>query len=452
MAEIIDITNAVKSSRFFDRLGQLLGMSHDNKRDIYEIYGYDDTLSGTDGFVRMYRYSRRQGIANRITWGIARTSWRDGFHLLDDPDDEDSQQLVDELTELQQRGLHSALERADILNRIGRFSVLLVGVPDGLELDQPLGRVTGDGLAATYFQAYAYDSVEIVEWERDKQSPRYGQPLIYQISESTRRGEQEKDNVKIQARRVHYTRIVHFNENSLDSPVEGMGALEPVFNRILDLDKAVGGSAEAYFRNARGKIAYEIDKDFASSLLNDKDARDTFDTNVEKFTNEWQDHTIAAGAKTRSITTAHHSPLDTVKVSLWEISGYTGIPIRILTGEGSGQLAGSEDQLALNQIIADRQRAHCAPKAMEVLQVLAAAGVLQVDETWSVVFPQQQATTQKEQSEIDERRANVLDAITRAKSAIGGDEIDLASALEEFNLGGITLDATPPSITDPDEE
>ena len=442
--EVISLKNAQAASRttsFFNRIGSMLGLSHNDKRDVYDIYGYDESLSGDHGFARMYGYSRRQGIANRLTFGMAKTCWRDGFDVLADPDDDNSTQLVEELKQLQKRGLNKKLEQADILNRIGRFSVLLVGVPDGRELKEPVGPVSGDGLKSIYFKAFAYDGIQIHKQVSDAKDPRFGMPELYQVQQGARRGDNDKDTTGGQSLIVHWTRIAHLNENALDSEIEGMGALEPIFNRILDLDKACGGSAEAYFRNARGKIGYEIDKDFAASLLTDPTAKAAFDEGAEKFTNEWQDHTVAAGAKVKTLDTPHDSPLDTIKCALWEIAGYSAHPIRILTGEGSGQLAGSEDQLAMNQVIADRQRMFCSQITMRVLEILDSAGMIELDDSWTVVFPRQKAATEEKQAETDNKKADTLAKVTQAKSSPGGDAIDLDSALDAVGLSDIKTES-----------
>lgn len=448
---VVDLTTAVRAFnaqayartvRAFQRIGAMLGQSHEGKRDIYEVYGYPAELGGEVGFQRMYQYATRQGIANRITFGMARSCWRDGFELRSDPEDEESVQLEDPMRELFARGLVQKLERADVLNRIGRFSVLLVGVPDGRELSQPVGTARGR-LDQVYFQPYAYDSAEPLRFDDNPRSPRFGMPETYTLHRTPRR-DNEKDRSRLNSITVHHSRLVLLSENLLDSDVEGIGALEPVFNRILDLDKATGGSAEAYFRNARRLIGYEVDKEYASELLNDPEQKAAFDEGAKRFTNEWQDHITAAGAKIHTLDAAHHSPLDTVKTALWEVSGYTGIPLRVLTGEGAGQLAGSEDQLAYNHLVGDRQRVFCRPTVEGVLQILSAAGMVEYDPKWTVVFPPQQASTEGQQADVDDKRASALEKATRALSTPAGDELDTESVLQELGLSGIKTVEPPP--------
>jgi len=421
------ITNQVSTLR--REVTNLLGISHEGKRDLNDIYGYPDTVSVD--FQNLYQLSRRDGIANRLTFGTARTCWREGFRVVNDEEDE---QLGDELKALNKKGLLNKIERADILNRIGSFSVLFVGVPDGLDPREPIGKVAGDGFKSIYFKPFAYDGIEISGTIQDRTDPRFGLPEFYTVQKQSR-GDANKD-VNVFSMVVHWTRIIHMSEGALDSDVEGMGYLEPIYNRLLDINKTTGGASEAYFRNAKGKIAYEVDKDFATTLT-DPAAKAAMDDGAKKYTNEFQDHTFAAGATVKTLITPHYTPKDTVMTALWAISGYSGYPIRILTGEGSGQLAGSEDQLALNAIISDRQNVVCAEWVGRLFEILSMAGMITWNDDWSIEFPKQSTTTEDQQAELDGKKGATLLSIAQAKTQPGGDEIDFRSALDELGLSEI---------------
>ena len=435
------LSNAVSNqiSTMRGQFASMLGISHNGKRDLYDVYGYRRSLSGTRGFEFMYNYSRRQGIANRIAYGMPKTCWRDSFEVYEMNEQGEEEQILQEQVEaLKKAKFIKKMEQADILNRIGRMSVLFVGVPDGREPRQEVGAVAGgeNFLDKLYFSPYAYDGVEVYELENDTKNPRFGLPKLYQLQRIDR-GDTEKDS-GLKSIIAHWTRVIHLNENALDSDIEGMGALEPVMNRILDIDKATGGASEAYFRNAKGKIAYEIDKEFAASLLTDQKAKDAFNEGAEKYTNSFQDHTVAAGSKVKTLPTDHQSPLDTIKVALWEISGYTGIPIRILTGEGSGQLAGSEDQLAYNQIVRDRQRLVCSEWICRLFEILSSAGMLTLPGSYKIKFPVQEAATESQKVEIGDKRAATILKISQAKTQPGGDEIDFDKALTACGIDDVT--------------
>ena len=431
------ITNQVSTLR--REVTNLFGISHNGKRNLNEIYGYPE--GGSIDFQALYQMAKRDGIANRLTYGTARTCWREGFRVVDD---EENEFLADEIKKLNKKGLLDKIERADILNRIGSFSVLFVGVPDGLDPREPIGRVSGDGLKSIYFKPFAYDGIEINKIDQDNTSPRFGLPELYSVQKQSR-GDTNKD-INVSSMVVHWTRIIHMSEGALDSDVEGIGYLEPIYNRLLDINKTTGGASEAYFRNAKGKIAYEVSPEYAGNA--DEEQRKAMDEGAKKYTNEFQDHTFAAGATVKTLVTPHYTPKDTVMTALWAVAGYSGYPIRILTGEGSGQLAGSEDQLALNAIISDRQNLVCSGWVVRLFEILAMAGMMKWDDNWSIDFPKQSTTTEMQQAELDNKKADTLLKVTQSKSQIGGDEIDVESALELLGLSDIKTDA----ISDTDDE
>jgi hypothetical protein len=451
------VTNQTSTLR--RQVGSFLGLSHNGKRDIYDIYGYPTTLDGGGGYSMMYKYARRQGIANRICFGLPKRCWRDGFEVYESAEDDANPILVEEVNALKKAKIFSKMEAVDILNRIGRMAVLYVGIPDGKGPEEPLEATSlgPDWLDKVYFVAYPYDGIEISSQVQDPTNYRYGLPEKYSLS----RG-QSVDNGKdtsFKSITAHWSRCVHLNENGLTSDIEGMGALESVLNSILDIEKATGGASEAYFRNARQKIGYELDPSFAASFLKDDKMKEAFDEKAKEFTNQQQDHVFSSGSVIKPIQVTHASPLDTVKVALWNISAQTGFPIRILTGEGSGQLAGSEDQLAYNQIVRDRQNVKCSEWADGVLTILANAGMLDLPEGYEIRFPPQESATEKEIAEVGNKKANTLKLVMDSASTPAGDGINVESALNEMGLKEVEydesaideLDREIDALTEPDQ-
>lgn len=414
-----------------DRLANALGQSHGGERDIYEVYGYPEQPS----FNIMYQYASRQGMAHRIVRGVPKSCWSDGFKMYAD-DTLKTEILEDELAAICAADFTSVAMRADALNRIGRFSAIFVGVPDGLDPREPIGSVRGKALDVIYFRPFAYDGIEPHKYDNDPMSPRFGQPEEYQM-QVMGRGDNEKDHARMPII-AHWTRVIHIVEEPFDSDIEGVPALQPVFNRILDLDKVLGGSAEAYFRNARGKIGFEVDSDFGTELLCDADAKASFDRAARSFTNNQQDQIVSVGSKIVPISTAHQSPIDTVKALMWEVSGYTRIPIRYLTGEGSGQLAGSEDKLAYNSLIADRQLTFCNKIAERMLEILGECGAITVPDEYHIEWNIQDSTSEAEKAGIMAQKSAALAGILNATAA-SGEGVDLESALTEVGFEEIEV-------------
>lgn len=432
--EVSVLNQQASSLRFGIR--QLNGISHNGKRNIYDVYGYPVSLAGTEGFRLMFDMSKRMGMANRLTHGMAKSCWREGFEIRNSNDDDAEAVEKDFLTTLNKQGLNASLERADILNRIGRFSVLFVGVPDGRQPEQEVGVVSGDKLDQVYFKVFAYDGITINKINNDKTSPRFGLPELYQVENITTNSDREKDYETI-SMIVHWTRIVHLNERGLVSDIEGEGFLEPAFNRLLDIQKATGGSSEAYFRNSRRIITNEIDPEFAAKL--DDNAKQAINTATEKFTNGWQDQLVTAGSKVSQLQASHADPTGTVKVAIWEVASYTGYPIRVLTGEGAGQLAGSEDQLTYNALVSDRQTLFCAGTVVKLLDIFERANMIILPDDYTISFPLQAVVSETQDVENNNKRADTLQKLSAAMQAPGLD-IDTKTALSAVGLSDIKID------------
>lgn len=398
----------------------LFGISKDGKRNINEVYGYQPTLS-FDHFYSMYS---RGGIAARIINCVPRSCWRDGVQLIDN----DEKILEKEIKILERYGkMSSKLERADIMNRIGKFSVLYVGVPDGLKPEEPLGKSRPNRLKEVYFAPYAEDGVEIVKWESDITSPRYGQPLIYQLQVQSR-GDNDKA-IMVQPILVHHTRVVHLAEGLLDNEIEGIPALQPVFNALEDLAKVTGGSAEAYFRNARNRFAMEVDPKFNSQLT---DAVKTqMEEEAQRFQNDWQDFIRSAGMVIKPLPTTFSDPLNAAKICWQVVSGTTGIPIRILSGEGAGQLAGNEDKESYNQLITDRKELYCGDWAMNVMTILSNAKMIELPESAEILWSTPEVLSDTEKATNSSAKASALASVASALSTPALDGVlDVSKAME----------------------
>ena len=418
------------------------GISPDGARDYNIIFGYGTTLAYTDYF-GMYK---RNPIGNAVVSKLPKACWNETPKLMTG----DTQILEDELDQLDKLGFFRALERADILNRIGNFSVLLVGMNDGMDLNQPINKASN--IQDLYFNPYNFDGVEITEWDTDPISPRFQMPILYQL-QTTNHGEKTKE-IKADAVVVHYTRIIHLSEGALDTSIEGSSALEPVWNSLIDILKVTGGSGEAYFRNARQQRALEADKD--AHLDKGSTAITTLEDNLQEFDNGWGNTLRLKNMKAVPLPIQMITPRDSFDVSVEAVSGQTGIPIRVLTGKGGGQLAGVEDRASWNALVADRRSTACDDYLMQGLEIMAAAGLFELPDDTVVEWPPQTILTEKEAAEVGERKANTFSKMIEALSKIVGDEVVAKTAfeavgLEDIEIDDLEIDDDLGTVVDPDK-
>lgn len=427
--EQLKLENSTLHTRDLLSRGMSSGSSS-GERDLYSVYRYIEKPQFRD----LYKHARRSGIANRIAFGMPKSCWADGFSFTSDVELE--KPILEETEHFFKKSLNY-LERADGLGRIGRFSALYVGVPDGLDPIEPLGSVMGDALESIFLRPFAYDGIEIAAYEEDVNSERFGLPLLYQMWVRAR-GDTEKTIVRTKFV-AHWSRVIHIAEHKLDSDIEGIPALEPIINRIVDIEKATGGASEAYFRGARPKVAFEVDPEFSGILLSNETAKDKFDDAAKKFTDDWQDQIIAVGSKVTTHSPTLSSPIDTIKAALWDISAQTRYPIRLLTGEGSGQLAGSEDKLAYNVLVQDRRETFCSAVVARLLEILGECGAITLPDEYFIKWNKQDATTELEEAQIGQIKAAALTAVGGVINGLNGEAFDLRSTLDAVGLEDIEI-------------
>lgn len=330
----------VKANSIFDQFKNR--GAYNQTYSTYDLYtALDYPLNITyDDYVQKYK---RQDIANRIVKAPVQGTWRDDPIIYeakdtDTPFEEEFSNLAVDTK------LYFYLSKLDILSTLGRYAVLFLGLND--DTDPALPAAKAEGLS--YVTPIPENRATIQTWEQDVSSPRYGLPLTYSITANM------ETNATVN-RTVHWSRIIHVAENTLDSDVYGIPYLEPVYNRLLGLEKLSGGSPEMYWRGARpGYTAQSSD----NTIITDSQL-DHLQEQLSAFVNNMQRWLYVEGMEISSLAPQVVSPTDHVEVQLMLISAATRIPLRILTGSERGELASSQDERAWLSYLEER-RAHTA--------------------------------------------------------------------------------------------
>jgi hypothetical protein len=430
------VLNAVKTmSRRFS--SGVFGTSPDGKRNYNELFGYGDHLTFSD-YYKMYK---RGGIAGTVVSKLPKSCWRDAPEIRNG----ETRILEKELLKLKKFGFFRVMERADILNRIGSFSIFLLGVPDGEDLDKPVGSARKDNFRGMYFRAYNYDGIEIASVDSDPASIRYGLPVLYQLQVVDIDGSNTKMTVRTSLL-VHFSRVVHMAEGCLDNDIEGMSALQQPWNAVMDKEKVRGSSGESYYRNSRQKLALETNE--GAKLSTDKTVIDNLNENVKNFQDGFEDTLRLNNMKANMLQPSMASPRDPFDICVEEIAGTTGIPVRILTTKAGGTVTGSEDKSTWNALVKDRQDQECTFYLLGALQVMAEAGILDLPEDADVVWPEQSALSESESAEASKNKSEAFKAVVDGLSTMGADEVQAKSVFDEVGLDGIEVEELDLSLPD----
>ena len=322
------------------------------QRELYKALGYKLVPQFQD---YLGRYTR-QDIAKPIVDAKPEHSWKikpKVFEPDSKPDTMTAFEAKWERIVLKNRIWHY-LERIDKIAGIGEFGVLLIGVNDGKELEMPLSR-NPKGTRLLYLRPYTEQNISILEWEEDTKKERYGMPLYYGMTIEDRDDRKKKD--KDDVLKVHWSRCIHVAEDMIDDDVYGTPRLRPVLNRLEDLERVAGGSAEMFWRGALPGYAFKA----AEGANFKEDDLEALEDEIQEYLHELRRYLRLSNVDVESLAPQVSSPKDHADLLITLISAATRIPKRILLGSERGELASNQDERAWLSRIETRREEHCGP-------------------------------------------------------------------------------------------
>jgi len=358
--------NSIMRNMFLKRGKSGAGSGFGDRRDMEEICGYKENLT----FMDYWETYNRQDIAGRVVETYPNYTWMRTPEVYErvDGDTTDFESSWADL--LEEHRPFSELRKLDILAGIGTFGLMVIGVNDGKKLDTPLQPAgTGKRRAVrtiAYHRVFTQGEVKIVEWDRNPNSLRYGQPVMYEVtpgvydsdvvmSRTVQFDSKDKKSVNTDdpfrtSFRVHYTRCQHFADNAMSGTVYATPRLQRVFNRMTDIFKIVAGSAEMFWQGAFGGLSFEMD---AEAELSDE-RKQELKLEIDNFTQRLQRTLLLQGVKANSLTPTISSPKDHLDVQLTMVSVASEIPKRILAGSEMGKLSSTQDSDNWNERVENR--------------------------------------------------------------------------------------------------
>ena len=390
-------------SALLNRLGlsRLTNASFGGKRDMYEILGYNDEPDFKDYFAKYLR----QDISQRIINAFPDAIWNEKVTVTENGDDDVITEFEKAFSDLAKRTkLFHYLNRLDKLSGIGRYAVLLIGVRDGSDLEKPMGFLEGGVDDVIYLMPFSEDSATIHRYDENPGSERYGLPDMYKLCVG---GYTSKNSTQMPRRELfaHHSRLLHISEGLCENDVFGIPKLEPVLNRLDDLEKVVGGSAEIFWLNGRGGLNLNAQKD--TEIVNP----DELHEHADDYINQLSRVLRTKGMDVQTLELGIHDPDQHVAVILDLISGATGIPKRILIGSERGELASSQDESNWWSRVNERRNNYCDPLVLRpFIDRLMLYGALPSVDEYDVVWPDLVSASEVDKAEIALKRANAISA------------------------------------------
>lgn len=411
-------------------LGNRAGITFSNRRDLYEELGYKRVLDYRDYHDRYVR----GGIASRIVDAYPTATWRNPPVIKvkeDDTFNEAWKLLVDRLA------VFHYLERVDKVAGIGRYATLFLGVSGARGVNFALPNVKGqEGLL--FLSVFSQVNADIIKLEDSPQSPRFGLPASYNVRFLSGLGVQSRGITQP----VHASRMIHVAENTLEDDVFGIARMTKVWNYLDDLDKTVGGSAEALWRTVDRGMQFDIDPEL--NLSEDDEA--AFADEIEEYFLSLKRYIKTKGVTITPLGSDVPDPRGAAETIVSLIAGTTGIPNRILLGSERGELSSGQDERNFNSRVRERQLSFAEPVILRPLlnRLISINALPEPGGDIIIEWPDLTITSDKEAADIAARTGQAIKHVSDQKiltmppklfatKYLGLDEDEYDKAVEEMN-------------------
>lgn len=373
-------------------LSSALGMSHGGDRNLYNVLGYPTEIKYEDYAARY----GRQDIANGIISRPASATWAGNLQLVETNDAEETQfeKAWMDLWQDETLQLKNRFARVDRLTGIGEYGVLLLGFNDVRQTVDFQNAVTaGSTLKLLYVKPFSQKTAQILTTEDSPASERYGLPQTYSL---------QLNNHTLT---VHHSRVIHVVWDRQEDEVKGTPVLQAVFNRLMDLEKLAGGSAEMFWRGAYAGINAEVDKEFAPPTGNE------LEDQIKEYEHNLRRIITTHGMKLNTLSPQVADPTTHVQVQVDLIAAKTGIPKRILLGSERGELSSAQDADTWNAYIQARREELVEPQLLRpFINRLIALKILPkpTANTYKIQWPSLYEASEQAKATVGKTRAEAL--------------------------------------------
>jgi len=380
-------------------LAARLGYQYGGDRNIYEALGYPTTMSYDD---YASRYSR-QDIARAVINRPVQYTWKGPLVITEVGDDEDTALEKAWKTLEKDLKLKSKFVRVDKLASVGTYGVLLLGFGDVAAKEGWEKPASGDTRELLYVKPLGEGNAKIASYVSTPSDKRFGLVETYDITLSNPGSDSKSTFV------AHWSRVLHITRELEESEVEGVPVMKSVWNRLMDLEKIVGGSAEMFWRGARpGYQAVADDQHHIGATL-EADLQDQ----IDEYENNLRRMLVLEGVEMKALEQQVSDPSKHVDVQIQMISAETGIPKRILTGSERGELASSQDESSWFGVIQTRREEHAEANIIRPFvdmcieyKILPKPSTEEYQVEWLDLF----APSDKDKAEVGKIRADALKA------------------------------------------
>lgn len=208
--------------------------------------------------------------------------------------------------------------------------------------------------------------------------------------------------------RVHWTRVIHVADNLMTNEFLGVPRCQRHYDRLYDLHKLYGGSAEMYWQSSSPGIAFETHPQLGGDVkINEVEARAA----LERRRQGLQKDMMIPGMHANSLAPQVSDPSPQIERQIEAICIYERCPKRIFMGSERGELSSNQDARGWYGEVKKRTHRHVTPNILiQVTNRFIQIGLLPVPKQYSVYWPDIASLTDAEKADIGLKRMQALAA------------------------------------------
>ncbi|CAI0896282.1 DUF1073 domain-containing protein [Serratia grimesii] len=329
-----------------------LGKSGNTKRtNIWAEFGYPEQLS----FDSFYNAYERNAVAFGAVQKLLDSCWTDNPTIIEGGEEREPDETTTweaSVTKLLKKHWPK-IKDADRRNLVGHYSALLIQVRDNQKWGEPIPagslKTLGEKGLVKFIPVWE-SQLSVSTWDNDQTSDNYGQPKMYNFDE--RPVGDVKNAGPVRGTPVHPDRVIILCEGSEDESIfSGVPLLQAGYNKLLDIEKTSGGSAEGFLKNASRQIAIEFDATTNMEFIADMakkagyaDLGQAMDEKVRQLNRGTDSAAVMQAGKMNVLSVTPGDPTPTWTTAANEFSASIQCPFTILFGQQTGRLASDEDK------------------------------------------------------------------------------------------------------------
>lgn len=212
-----------------------------------------------------------------------------------------------------------------------------------------------------YLRVFPETRAMVTRWETNRTSPRYNQPVSYLIAlDAGTSFWNGVSGMPTNTVDVHWTRVVHVSgPGKTVNPVASQPLLEPILNPLLNLDKIMGASGEAYWKNCFSILVFETIPQLGPNVkINRADLKDQ----VENLDNSLQRVLYLLGLQAKTLAPQVIDPTPHIQVNVSAVCVQMSVPVPVFQGYEIGEQASENNDDAWNDRVGKFQRTYLIPK------------------------------------------------------------------------------------------